>query len=146
VPLLNYTTEVAATKTIGEVQGLLVKAGARQIATEYDDDGRATGLAFGVVTQFGPRQFVLPVHPDKVLQVLERDGVKGKLATPEQAERVAWRIVKDWIEAQVAIIQTEMVTLDQVMLPYMRDGESGATVWELYHDRQLALPAAGGTA
>ena len=61
-----------------------------------------------------------------------------RYSTPEHAERVAWRIVKDWLEAQLAIIRTEMVTLDQVMLPYMV-GDEGHTVYELYRDRQLAL-------
>ena len=31
-----------------------------------------------------------------------------------------------------------MVTLDQVMLPYMQ-GDNGQTVYELYRDQQLAL-------
>jgi hypothetical protein len=40
-PLLNYTTTVPAPRTVGEVQALLVEAGARSILLEYDGDGRA---------------------------------------------------------------------------------------------------------
>lgn len=140
VPLLNYTTTVPAGRTIGQVQGLLVEAGARQVMTEYDDVGRALGIAFAVHTANGVRTFVLPVDSERVLKVLVRDGVPPRYATPEHGERVAWRIVKDWVEAQLAIIRTEMVTLDQVMLPYMRGGD-GRTVYELYLDQQLALPS-----
>lgn len=140
MPLLNYTTSVTVGRTIGQIQGLLVEAGARQVATEYDDVGRATGIAFAVQTAHGPRTFVLPVDSGRVETVLKRDKVPARYATPEHAERVAWRIVKDWVEAQLAIIRTEMVTLDQVMLPYMRSDE-GRTIYELYVDRQLALPA-----
>jgi hypothetical protein len=140
VPLLNYTTTVAVGRTIGQIQGLLVEAGARQVMTEYDEVGRATGIAFAVQTAHGPRTFVLPVNSGRVEAVLKRDKVPARYSTPEHAERVAWRIVKDWVEAQLAIIRTEMVTLDQVMLPYMR-GDDGRTVYELYIDRQLALPA-----
>jgi hypothetical protein len=139
-PLLNYTTTVAVGRTIGQIQGLLVEAGARQVMTEYDDVGRAMGIAFAVQTAHGPRTFVLPVNSGRVEAVLKRDKVPARYATPEHAERVAWRIVKDWVEAQLAIIRTEMVTLDQVMLPYMR-GDNGRTIYELYVDRQLALPA-----
>jgi hypothetical protein len=140
MPLLNYTTTVAVGRTIGQIQGLLVEAGARQVMTEYDEVGRAMGIAFGVQTAHGPRTFVLPVKSGRVEAVLKRDKVPARYSTPEHAERVAWRIVKDWVEAQLAIIRTEMVTLDQVMLPYMR-GDNGQTIYELYVNRQLALPA-----
>lgn len=113
--------------------------------TEYDPVGRATGIAFAVETGHGPRTFVLPVNSARVEAVLRRDKVPARFATPEQAERVAWRIVKDWVEAQLAIIRTEMVTLDQVMLPYMRSG-SGETMYELYLNQQLGLPAGASRA
>jgi hypothetical protein len=140
VPLLNYTTTVAVSRTIGQVQALLVEAGARRIMTEYDDVGHATGVAFTIQTVSGDRSFSLPVTAGRVQAVLQRERVQPRYATPEHAERVAWRIVKDWLEAQLAIIHTEMVTLDQVMLPYMVS-EGGRTMYELYRDSQLALPA-----
>ena len=142
MPLLNYTTEGPALRTIGHVQALLVEAGARSIQTDYDAVGTPIGLAFMVETMHGPRGFKLPVQAHRVLAVLKKDKkVAPRYRTPEQAERVAWRIVKDWLEAQLAIIQTEMVTLDQVMLPYMTTGVEGRTIYELYVDKQLALPA-----
>lgn len=51
--------------------------------------------------------------------------------TTEQAARVGWRIIKDWIEAQLALVQTQMVTLDQVFLPYARTN-TGETVYQRY--------------
>lgn len=139
--LLNYTTSVPVARTIGQVQALLVEAGARQIMTEYDDVGRAVGIAFAVHTAHGMRNFVLPVNSQRVEAVLKRDRkIQPRFQTPEHAERVGWRIVKDWLEAQLAIIQTEMVTLDQVMLPYMT-GSDGRSMYALYLDQQLALPA-----
>lgn len=139
--LLNYTTKVSAKKTMGEVQSLLVQAGARSIMATYDDVGNATGIAFSVQTGYGIRSFALPVNAQRVHAVLLREKVAKSLQTPEHAERVAWRILKDWLEAQLAIIATEMVTLDQVMLPYMHGDAGERTVYELYVERQLALPA-----
>jgi hypothetical protein len=144
VPLLNYTTTVPVNRTIAQIQGLLVEAGARHILTEYSETGSSVGIAFGTETAAGPRQFVLPVKTERVQAVLLRENVPPRYTTREHAERVAWRIVKDWTEAQLAIIRTEMVTLDQVMLPYMR-GDDGRTVYDLYRDQLLALPASGGT-
>jgi len=141
MPLLNYTTTVPVMRTVGVIQALLVEAGARQIVTEWDDHGLPTGVSFVVATAYGPRGFVLPVDPKAVEQVLWQDRkVERRFKTPEQAERVAWRIVKDWVEAQLAIIRTNMVTLDQVMLSYMTD-DSGRTVYDLYLEKQLALTA-----
>ena len=54
----------------------------------------------------------------KVAQVLERQRAVPKNRLEEQARRTAWRITKDWVDAQVAIIETKMVTTTQVFLPY----------------------------
>jgi len=140
MPILNYTTSVATNRTVGQIQGLLVEAGARAIMAEYDDVGNTTGMSFAVITPFGKQGYTLPVRTERVLAVLQRDKVARRYCTPEHAERVAWRILKDWIEAQLALLRTEMVTLDQVMLPYMRTSD-GKTVYELYLDDRLALPA-----
>lgn len=152
MPLLNYTTQVNAEKTASEVQRMLARAGARAIMAEYDD-GHIKGVAFQIQTSFGLQQFHLPVNVEACLAVLKRDSdrwkktpgpvIPKKYATFEQAERVAWRIMKDWLEAQLAIIATEMVTFDQVMLPYMY--QNGKTVYELVIDQQLALNPAEAT-
>jgi hypothetical protein len=140
MPLLNYTTSVSVTRTVGQVQGLLVEAGARSIMADYDDVGNVTGLSFAVQGPMGLQGYRLPVQTDRVLAVLQRDRVPARFQTPEHAERVSWRILKDWVEAQLALLRTEMVTLDQVMLPYMT-ADDGRTVYELYLEQQLALPA-----
>lgn len=138
--LLNYTTTVSVDRTIAGVHSILVKAKARAVQTEYDDSGSPIAVAFSFNTPFGIRFYHLPINVDSVLAVLKRDRtVPNRYKTAAQAERVAWRIIKDWLEAQLAIIATEMVTLDQVMLPYMR--ADGRSVYELFIEQQLALPA-----
>jgi hypothetical protein len=148
--ILNYTTEIAASKTIGEVQSLLVKAGARKIMTDYDDEGNPTTISFLVATLWGDRGFILPANIESVYKVLVRQynqkKIAARYATKEQASRVGWRIIKDWVEAQLAIIETEMVTLDQVFLPYMTvEGAMGQerSLYQLMTAHQLALPAPG---
>lgn len=138
--LLNYTTKVPASRTLAEIQDILAKAGAASVVTMYGAGGVPSGVAFRVPTSYGLRDFSLPVHAERVEAVMKRQRIEGRYKTPEQAARVAWRIVKDWLEAQLAIIETEMVTLDQVMLAYMQ-GDDGATVYELYRNNQLALGA-----
>jgi hypothetical protein len=142
VPLKDYTTKISASKTAAEVQAVLVEAGATHVAMQYRD-GEPIAIAFMADTPFGPREFTLPADPEAVQRVLRKQRVQPSLQTLEHARRVAWRIVKDWIEAQLAIIQTEMVTIDQVMLPYMKI-HSGRTVFEQYRENQQLLIGAGG--
>ena len=124
--LLNYSTTVKSQKTASEIIEILVKAGARQVMSDFDNYGNASGLSFSISTPSGLRGFTLPVNANAVESVMRRDGkIPTRFKTPEQSRNVAWRIMKDWVEAQVALIETEMVTFEQVMLPYMRSIDGG---------------------
>ena len=57
---------------------------------------------------------------------------------------MAWRILKDWVEAQMAILESEMVQMDEIFLPYMVTNE-GLTTYELYKNNQLLLGEPNGT-
>lgn len=135
MPLLNYTTKVNVYTTLGVIQDQLVKHGAKKITQTYDDDGHIMALLFMVDTPAGPRGIRLPANVDAVHAVLLQQKVKCDRG---QAERVAWRIVKDWVEAQMAILESEMVQMDEIFLPYMLNN-SGQTVFEAYRNNQLAL-------
>ena len=64
-----------------------------------------------------------------------RSSVK---ATREQAERVAWRILKDWIEAQMALLDIEMVRFEEIFLPYI-ETNTGKTVFERLEKQQFLI-------
>ena len=81
------------------------------------------------------RGIKLPANIDAVHKVLSNQKVK---CDREQAERVAWRILKDWVEAQMAILESEMVQMDEIFLPYMI-GNGGGTFYELYQSNQLQI-------
>lgn len=130
MPLLNYTTQIDAFKTISEIQKLLSRAGASAVMNEMDDNGNITALSFRIKLNDSDISFRLPTDWHPVFEVLQNDPkVPRKLVSQEQALRVAWRITKDWIEAQVAFIETMMVTTAQVFLPYAVT-KDGQTVYE----------------
>lgn len=137
MPLLNYTTKVDIFTTLGQIQGMLVKHGAKKILQEYDDNGQVEAVSFMINTPVGIQAVRLPANVDAVQRVLTKQKVKCDRA---QAERVAWRIVKDWVEAQMAILESEMVTMDEIFLPYMID-KSGRTVYQLFATNVLLLDA-----
>lgn len=127
MPLLNYTTSITPQKTVMEIQSLLAKAGASAILADYDTQGNIVALSFRLRQEDGQDiSFKLPTAWQPVMETLKRQNVGRSLQTPEQALRVAWRITKDWVAAQLAIIETQMVTTAQVFLPYAitKDGQS----------------------
>ena len=132
--ILNYTTKIDADKTIMEIQKMLAKVGAKAILANYNDEGIITALSFQIDFKGQLVGFKLPCNPEPVLLILDRDSkVPRGLKTNEQALRVAWRIVKNWTEAQLAIIETKMVEPEQVFLPYAVTS-NGQTVYEQFNN------------
>lgn len=116
--LLNYSTTVPAAKTVAQIQTILAKHGAIAILTNYDSEGQVESLSFKVKTSHGELPIRLPIDIDATLRVLERQAPR-RYCNREQAVKVSWRIIKDWVEAQLAILETEMVRMEQIFLPYV---------------------------
>lgn len=142
MPLLNYTTSIAPQKTVMEIQSALAKAGASAIMADYDTDGNVVALSFRLKSPEGDISFKLPTAWQPVHETLKRQNVSRSLQTPEQALRVAWRITKHWVDAQLAIIETKMVTTAQVFLPYAIT-KDGSTVYEYIANNTALLLGSG---
>lgn len=135
----NYTTTIDVYQSIGEIQGALASHGARKIIVDYETDGRPCALAFAIETPAGLCGFTLPANAAGVEAVMQRQKVK---ASPGQAERTAWRNVRDWVLAQMAIIEAGMVDMQEVFLPYMTNSQ-GQTLYQLYAQGCLRLTNGG---
>jgi len=90
----------------------------------------------------------LPANIEAVKRILKKQALTGKIPRRyaddiDQATRTAWRILKDWLLAQSALIETGMATVEQVFLPYAQNA-SGLTLYEALIEKKfagLALPA-----
>lgn len=131
----NYTTTIDVCKSLGEIQGALASHGARKIMIDYDGSGQPIGITFGIETPSGPRGFLLPANVEGVKTVFFHQKIKAQKG---QAERTAWRNVRDWIMAQMAIIEAGQVNMEEVFFPYLTDGK-GRTVYQIYKSGQLAI-------
>ena len=149
--LLNYSTSIAADRTVGEIQQLLGNHGADAVQVRYENR-EPVAVSFSLVGPHGPRVFTLPADLAGVGRVLREQHRKGQLSSISRAKadssqhhaRVAWRTLKDWLAAQLALVEANMARLDQVMLPYLHvDGEK--TLYEAYQAREQAAIEAGGT-
>lgn len=137
-PLANYSTTVSAQKTVAEITDILVKHGAREILSNYSDTRIIESLSFIVKTPYGDMGIRLPINPDAVLKVLERQNVPRNLKTREQAVKIAWRILKDWVRSQMAILETEMVKMEQIFLPYMITPDN-KTLYQVMVEKRFLL-------
>lgn len=143
--ILNYTTKVPASKTVSQICQTLAKAKCQAVMQEFYPNGRIKSVSFRIETAFGIMTFQLPVNVDGVWKVIQRDkALPYAKRTFDQAERIAWRIVKDWVEAQCAMVQVGLADVEQVFLPYAQRTD-GITLYEnlkMKRFDQLALPAA----
>lgn len=123
----KYTTSIDAGKTVGEIQQFLSAHGAKKIVMDYDEDNLPSGITFMALVNGSPMYFALPSKYQGVLKAMEKDPkVPRKLCTKEQALKVSWRIIKDWIVAQMSIIESELASMPEVFLPYAvtKDGDT----------------------
>lgn len=133
MPLLNYTTSIISGKTISEIMGILANAGARQIMVDYSSDipPLAEALTFIMYINETPVPFRLVCHWREIQHILEHEKrvTTKKYRTAEHALNVGWRIIKVWVEAQMALIEAGQAELPQLFLPHAV-GHDGRTLYE----------------
>ena len=140
MPILNYTTTISVHKTAGEIQELLAKMGARTVVIEYSDRV-PDGIAFEVEVNQRVVAFRLPSRWQGVHKSLMRSTAERRYKSEDQARRVAWRIIKDWVEAQLAIIEAGAAELSEVFLPYLVNPQTNQTLFEDFKNGYLQLSA-----
>jgi hypothetical protein len=137
--MLDYSTRVDAVTTAMECVQLLAVHKVQAVAITYADDGHPAGVTFRLRTPLGIRQYTLPVNVSGTHAAIKATRVENRYKTREQAERTAWRVSKEWLKAQLALVQSGGAVLPQVMLPYMHVASGGVTAWEAYSSGQLAI-------
>ena len=134
MPIKNYSTGINFMKSIGEIQGCLVAHDAKAIMINYDQDRIPESLSFMVETSQRVMAFKLPANISGVLKAMEKQRLSARFTNKDHAARVGWRIVKDWVIAQMAILEAEMVSIDEIFLPYLlTDGNK--TLYDYMLDR-----------
>ncbi len=120
------TTKIAPEKTAQEIGAMLAKAGVVAVHTEYKDK-KIVALSFSIDINGSVVPFRLPVRTEKLFDYFQarRDRYNRSDAAERdraQAERVGWRQIYRWIQAQLALVDTGMVKAEEVFLPYVQTG------------------------
>lgn len=143
MPIKNYTTEVSVDKTCGEIYGILTAKGVRRLQIDYDNS-IPTAIEFVYPVHNFPVLFRLPANVNGVLACLKaQKGVEWRYRTLEHARKVAWRIVKNWLEAQIALVEAGAAQMSQVFMPYAVQ-QDGKTMFELFDETYAAKALMAG--
>ena len=145
--LKNYTSNVPVSETIHRIEQVLIRCGVSGITKEYGPTGIVSAIRFEIKTSNGCPQVVvrLPADVTKAWEALWKDYAgaeisedgqscwsrykkKKKAEFYEQACRTAWKIIQDWIEVQMSMIQMQQADTVEVFMPYIWDGRQ-----TLYH-------------
>lgn len=141
--LKNYTSDVPVSNTVHRIEQVLLKCGVTGIMKEYGVGQSIIAITFQIDFGGGNKCTIrLPVKVQKAWDALWLDYVDGDRLTAdgmrvdynrrkrkhksefrEQAERTAWKIVQDWVEVQMSMIQMQQSDFREVFMPYLWDGK-----------------------
>jgi hypothetical protein len=136
----NYTSTIPASTSMARIEDLLVEAGARDIHKSYNNDRQCDAIIFvmAVPNHPIPMYFKVPAKIESCFQALwkmycstvKKPSEAIKKTLKEQASRTAWKIIHDWVELQITMIQLEQAEAMELFLPYAYNPESKETFYE----------------
>jgi hypothetical protein len=104
-------------------------------------DGQAVAISFSMQINGHDVHFRLPARIREVEIKLYGKSANLTEQKKKQAYVTAWANIRDWIAAQIAMIETGMVKPEEVFLPYMLNQEN-LTLFEAMEKRQFLLEGA----
>ena len=147
--LKNYASSASEDAIFGAIRATLGAHGARRVIFEYDGTGRAASIEFMVMLGDMPYTFKLPAR-FKAAEPLVAEARRsaGKAASPgerlrDQAYRSVWATLRDWIDAQMTLIDIGATRMEEVFLPYLVVAPGKTLFEEFAEQRALPLPRRG---
>ena len=138
----NYTTRRKEIESVAEIEKILAINGASDIYKEYQSS-HCVAVSFAISTDQGKLAFRLPMNVQGLHQHIKNLKEQGELrhiskhkATDiNHTRKVGWAIILDWVQAQMPLINAEMVTIEQVFLPYVYNPATDKTLFEELQER-----------
>lgn len=129
--LKNYTTEVTAAKSIDAIERLLIDFGATNIMKEYSADRKIESISFIVECKDMKLPFRLPAKTKAIYKWLKKKRPNTQEKTlMEQAERICWKQMWEWIYINLCLIELEQVEKLEALFPYLYDVQARQTWFE----------------
>ena len=146
----NYTSTVPAATSIKRIEEKLVKYGAKNIMKFYEDYNLSpVGIIFEVIQNNHSIVFKLPAKVAACKDILISQIKKPRKDTikniEKQAERTAWKIIYDWVNIQISLIELGQAEFIEVFLPYVYELQSSKTFYEAIKENQYKALISGRT-
>lgn len=138
LPIKNARSEASLPRIFDAIQKTLVAHKAKHITYSYEGE-RIVALEFVLDIGGVERSFKLPARIKNVEIIMYGKGFLS-LTQKNQAYRTAWANIRDWVSAQMAMIDTGMVKPEEVFLPYLQ-ARDGRTFYEVMTEQQFLLPS-----
>lgn len=140
----NYTSTTPAETSISRITKLLVKNGANNILSSYDDNHLLKSMTFVKVINNQSVPFKIEAKVQAIYELFLEEYVRtpseaSKEKSWQQAERTAWKLLADWIEIEMALIALNQSEFIQSFLPYVFDQGKGQTFFETIKESKFKL-------
>lgn len=152
------TTTVSVTKSQADLIALLRRYGARDFGFDEDPNGKEASVRFRVTTGGRDLPVLMRVDIEAVYRALYPQKPKGYgsqvaktlAARQEQAQRTAWRLLIDWIDAACSTTAIGLQSVEEVFMAHivvLDQNERPLRLIEAFHQMQssgslpLALPS-----
>ena len=89
MPLKNYSTTVPVSRSVSQITSTLVRKGANQIVTEYNERGQPSGLKWALDSPYGRLGYMLPVNYDAVFEILTTTASRNGM------QKAAWNRLRE---------------------------------------------------
>jgi hypothetical protein len=136
IKLKNYTTEVAASKSIDLIEKLLVDFGASNIMKEYEELPGYVGkicssISFLIAIEQVKMPFKLPANAHKVAKWMKKQKPNSSAKViAEQSYRIAWKQQYEILFLQLSQLEMDQLEKLEVLFPYLYDVQNQQTYYE----------------
>lgn len=138
--LKNYTTTIDASKSIAEIIDFIVDVGATDISQTFENK-ECVSIRFIISNMGNSIIYKLTANPDAAYAILieqkKRINDEVRQKVKKQSFKTAWRILRDWIDSQCALIKLGQATPMQLFLSYAYDPNTDSTVYERLNEGSL---------
>lgn len=127
--LYMETTGIEVIKTCSEIEAFLLKRGVTEVWKKFNS-GEVESVEFVMPIDGNELCFRLPFKWEAIQEMASKGKTRyRKTAEEPQARKVAARLVLRWVQAQFALIDTGMLEMQEVFMPYFTSGD-GTTFYE----------------
>ena len=118
----NHSTTVSAIKSITIIEKHLAEFGAINISKQYEKK-KIKSIFFQIDVKEKIFSFKLPANIEAAAKILKNKVKRPNKNTDnkikEQAEKTAWKIMSEWVQIQITLIEMEQAEFMELFLAYV---------------------------